>query len=195
MSLNTAHVQGGGCLIHAGEWWVIKFMIIPWCPLTYYLRITIISADSTTDALGAEFVAAATNCISCRVPLSPLFFPSSGRTRYRYVSPAGGSYLYGIRLRMRNGIRSFELLRVSGLGLRHPLVSGTQLEYTHTFNLDYIQDAQAVVIMPIFTTGPPTLSNILYYHALYIYFFYHVPTFCIYVLLPCTLIAIRTNIP
>lgn len=22
MSLNTAHVQGGGCLIHAGEWWV-----------------------------------------------------------------------------------------------------------------------------------------------------------------------------
>jgi len=86
---------------------------------------------------------------------------------------------------MRNGIRSFELLRVAGLGLRHlPVVSGTQLEHTHTFSLDYIQDAQAVVIMPIFKTGPPTLSNVLL--GVINIFFHREPTFCIYILLPFT---------
>lgn len=145
----------------------------PTCGLLLLMRIVLLM-HSVQNSLQLRTIAfrAAFRC--------PLFFFRLPDEPVIDMSPSRGLILVRNSIAYAEWHRSFELLWVSGLGLRHLLfVSGTQLEPTYTFNLDYIQDVQAVVIMPIFTTGPPTLCNILYYHALYIYI-YVLP--CIYFL-------------
>jgi len=62
MSLNTAHVQGGGCLIHAGEWWVMEMIMYSPCDVrrTTYLRIIIYYY--CRGCINAEY-----RCTPCRI--------------------------------------------------------------------------------------------------------------------------------
>lgn len=144
------------------------------CPVTSAVPPTcrglllLLLSDSTADC----------RCTRCRIRCScdqlhfgprsapPSFFFSfsySGLIRCRYVSPRGGLILERNWFANAEWHSKFRTSARRRLGVTAPACwrCGTQLEHTRTFGLDYIQDAQAVVIMPIFMTGPPTMSNIL----------------------------------
>jgi len=143
-------------------------MHAPWRPLPYHLP-TYLPADfyycsgqHYRCTRRCRIIRCSPRPIAFRAA-SPLYFSvfRTNPSRRDMPAPRGGLVLE--RNSFANAERHSKFptsARRRGYGTRLPSV-GTQLEHTHTSGLDWIQHAQAAVIVPISKTGPPRLSTLL----------------------------------